>query len=138
MLFRSLAIERSEPRLIHENGDLKHVMIMDDVQFLFFDFEFVYRSPNLVREVVAREILAYLRSLCKTVRDHWPLFLEETIEHYPDRDVLESAYTLFFRHPNPMFRTMRFLDRVLKPGSWKKFSKYNTGRKLYRLMHNRS
>src|SRR5262245_50524470 len=38
-----LALERSEPRLIHENGDLKHVMIWQD-DLLFFDFEMCFRS----------------------------------------------------------------------------------------------
>jgi hypothetical protein len=110
-------------------------MILDDGGFLFFDFEMVYRSQNLVREAVAREILAYLRSMCKTVKEEWPLFMKETVKHYPGTEILESAYTLFFRHPNPLFRTIRFFDRVIKPGSWKKFSKYNTGRKLYRTMN---
>jgi len=50
----ALAIERREPRFIHENGDLKHVMIMEDGQFLFFDFEMCFRSQKRVREFVVR------------------------------------------------------------------------------------
>ena len=34
-----ILLERREARLIHENGDMKHVMIMPDGDFLFFDFE---------------------------------------------------------------------------------------------------
>jgi len=131
----ALAIERREPMLLHENGDLKHVMIMDDGQFLFFDFEMVFRSPDRVEEAVGREISAYLRSLCKTLRhDHWELFMQETIDHYPDKDLLDSAYHFLFCHPNPILRGTRFLDRVVKPGSRKMFSKFNVALKLHEMM----
>ena len=74
-----LAIERREPRFIHENGDLKHVMIWKD-DLLFFDFEMVFRSKRRVREFVAREILAYLKSLGKTVgAEAWDTLLEQTV-----------------------------------------------------------
>ena len=63
-----LALDRSEPKLIHENEDLKHVMIMEDGQFLFFDFEMLcYRSRRKVKDLVNREILSRLKSLAKTV-----------------------------------------------------------------------
>ena len=63
----ALAIEQREPKLVHENGDLKHVLIMDDGQFLFFDFEMVFRSRSRIKEFVAREIMTYLKSLCHYV-----------------------------------------------------------------------
>ena len=44
-----IAIREREPRLIHENGDGKHVMIGEDGSFLWFDFEMVYRSRSRVR-----------------------------------------------------------------------------------------
>jgi hypothetical protein len=131
-----LALERSEPRLIHENGDLKHVMIMDDGQFLFFDFEMCYRSRQKVKDLVAREILAYLKSLGKTVGEtHWEFFMKVTVEEYSDRDLLEHTYTFAFRNPNPLLRAARMLDRKIKPRAGKTFSKYNTAQKLRRMMH---
>ena len=73
-----LAVERREPRFVHENGDLKHVMIVGD-EFLFFDFETCFRSRRRVREVVAREILCYLKSMARTVGDEFEAFLAETV-----------------------------------------------------------
>ncbi len=127
----SLAIERREARLIHENGDMKHVMIMPDGGFLFFDFEMAYRSPNRVAEFVAHEILAYLKSLCKTVgRDQWQIFMKETVLHFPDTKLLRSAYEFQFEHPNPALRFLRLLDRLLRLKNKKYFSKYNVARRL--------
>ena len=127
----ALAIERREARLIHENGDMKHVMIMPDGDFLFFDFEMAYRSPNRVPEFVAHEILAYLKSLCKTVgRDQWPVFMKETVLHFPDRKLLRSAYEFQFEHANPFMRLARLLDRTLRLKNRKYFSKYNVARRL--------
>jgi len=131
-----LALERSEPKLIHENGDLKHVMIMDDGQFLFFDFEMCYRSRRKVKDLVAREILAYLKSLGKTVGEaHWDRFMKVTVEQYSDRDLLEHTYTVAFRNSNLLLRAARMLDRRIKPRAKKPFSKYNTARKLRLIMH---
>jgi hypothetical protein len=130
-----LALERSEPKLIHENGDLKHVMIMDDGQFLFFDFEMCYRSRRKVKDLVAREILAYLKSLGKTVgKAHWDHFMKVTVEGYPDRNLLEHTYTFAFRNPNLIVRAARMLDRKIKPRAAKPFSKYNTAQKLHLLL----
>ena len=127
----ALAVERREPRLVHENGDMKHVMIMPDGRFLFFDFEMAYRSRERTREAVAHEILAYLKSLCKTVgRDHWHIFMKETIAHYPDKKLLRSAYDFQFHSPNPVMRMARCLDRIVRPGRRKFFSKYNVARRL--------
>lgn len=131
-----LALERREPRLIHENGDLKHVMIMDDGQFLFFDFEMCYRSRRKVKDLVAREILAYLKSLGKTVgKAHCDLFMKVTAEEYPDPTLLAHAYTIAFKNPNPLLRAARLLDRKISPKAKKPFSKYNTAEKIYRLLN---
>ena len=127
----ALAIERRDPRLVHENGDLKHVMIMEDGDFLFFDFEMVFRSRRRVREFVAREILSYLKSLGKTVgSEHFDRFMRETAESYPDRSLLEYTHAFAFRNPNLLLRLARWLDRKLKPGARKPFSKYNVARRV--------
>lgn len=129
-----LAIKQQDTRLVHENGDLKHVLIMDDGQFLFFDFEMVFKSRSRIKEFVAREIVAYLKSLCDYVgQDERLEFMKETIEHYPDRSLLESVYDFSFRHPNPFLRFGRFMDRVVKPRARKPFSKYNVALKLHTM-----
>ena len=132
-----LAIKRREPRLVHENGDLKHVMMVAD-QFLFFDFEMTYRSRYRVPEFVSREILAYLKSLGKIVGPElFPAFLEQTIDHYPGTELLQNTYQLMFVHPNPVVRLARLMDRKFSAGAAKPFSKYNVARRLKNMLDNR-
>jgi len=126
-----LAVERGEPRLVHENGDLKHVMPMPDGDYLQFDFEMVFRSRRRVKEFVAREILQYLKSLGKIVGEQeFPAFLDATVAHYPGRDLLEHTHAFAFANPNPFQRLARAIDRRIKPRAQKKFSKYNVARRL--------
>jgi len=132
-----LAVKQQEPRLVHENGDLKHVMMVDD-QFLFFDFEMTYRSRYRVPEFVSREILAYLKSLGKIVGPElFPAFLEQTIDHYPGTELLQNTYQLMFVHPNPVVRLARLMDRTFSAAAAKPFSKYNVARRLKNMLDNR-
>jgi len=127
----ALAIERAEPRLIHENGDLKHVMVMEDGSYLMFDFEMVFRSKRRVKEFAAREVLTFLKSLAKTVgRRDFPAFLQATVADYPDRELLRYTHAFAFANPNPVLRLARSIDRWIKPGSRKPHSKYNVARLL--------
>jgi len=129
-----MAIKRQEPRLVHENGDLKHVMMVDD-QFLFFDFEMTYRSRRKVKEFVTREILAYLKSLGKIVGPElFPVFLKETIDHYPDTELLKNTHRIMFAHPNPFIRMARIVDRRFYPNAKKPFSKHNVARQLKKML----
>ena len=129
-----LAIKRREPRLVHENGDMKHVMIVDD-QFLFFDFEMIYRSRRRVKEFVTREILAYLKSLGKIVGSElFPVFLKETIDHYPESELLMNTYRIMFDHPNLVIRCARAIDRKFYPSAAKPFSKHNVARQLKKML----
>lgn len=134
----ALAISRAEPRLIHENGDLKHVMVMEDGSYLQFDFEMVFRSKRRVKEFAAREILSFLKSLGRTVGKHdFPAFMEETVRHYPDHDLLRYTHAFAFANPNPILRLARAIDRRIKPRSRKPFSKYNVARLLNRELATR-
>jgi hypothetical protein len=134
----ALAIERGEPRLIHENGDLKHVMVMEDGDYLMFDFEMVFRSKRRVKEFAAREILAFLKSLAKTVgRRDFPAFMEATVAHYPDDDLLRYTHAFAFANPNPVLRLARSVDRLIKPRARKPYSKYNVARLLEHALASR-
>jgi hypothetical protein len=127
----ALAIERREPRFVHENGDLKHVMPMEDGDYVSFDFEMVFRSRRRVKEFVAREILSYLKSLGKTVRPgEFEPFMQETVRHYPDADLLRYTHAFAFANPNPVLRLARAIDRNFKSRAKKEFSKYNVARTL--------
>ncbi|MSP15105.1 MAG: hypothetical protein EXR73_00595 [Myxococcales bacterium] len=127
----ALAIERAEPRLVHENGDLKHVMVLEDGGYLQFDFEMVFRSRSRVKEFVAREILSFLKSLGKTVGEKdFAMFMAETVRHYPDHDLLRYTHAFAFANPNPILRLARAIDRRIKSRAQKPFSKYNVARRL--------
>lgn len=130
----ALAIAEREPRLVHENGDGKHVMLLGEPGdgFLWFDFEMVYRSARRVRDHVSHEIVQYLWHTLKTVPPELAeALLEETVRSYPSRERLEAAYGYFYRHPNPLHRLGRALDRRLFARSKKPTSKYNVARRLH-------
>jgi hypothetical protein len=129
-----LAIRTGEPRLVHENGDMKHVMIMND-GFLYFDFEMAYRSARHIKDYVAREILAYLKSLGKIVGpERFTVFLEDTLSHYAGTDLLEHTHQLMFSHPNPVVRLARRLDFKYCRRAQKPFSKYNVAKQLHDML----
>ncbi len=127
----AVAIRENEPRLVHENGDGKHVLIMDDGSFLWFDFEMIYRNRQHVDRYVSHEIIQYLWYLngnsADDFRDH---LLSETVAHYPDRDRLRAAYDFFFAHPNPIHRWARALERRFKRKARSPDSKYGVARRL--------
>jgi hypothetical protein len=125
-----LAVTLSEPKLVHENGDGKHVMILAD-GFLWFDFEMVYRSRRRVREAISREIINYLWNLMKAMpRDLHERFLDETIAGYPERARLAGAYDFLYRNSNVLIRMGRAIDRALYKRARKPTSKYNVVRRL--------
>ena len=122
-------IRNSEPALIHENGDLKHVVILADGDLLYFDFEVTYRTPGKVRRHIAREILAFLRSLGRYAGpESFPAFVEDTRQYYPHPDLLKECYTIMYRHPNPVHRMARALERLVKPRARKPFSIHSVAR----------
>jgi len=126
-----IAIREREPRLVHENGDGKHVMILDDGSFLWFDFEMIYRSRSKVADHVSHEIIQYLWNILKsTPPELKDALLEATVEGYPDRARLERSYDLFHRHPNPFHRLGRAVDRNLGARRKKKNSKYHVAQWL--------
>lgn len=119
----ALAISTGDPHLIHENGDVKHVLIRGD-QFVNFDFEIIFRSRDM-RDLVGREILAYLRSCGKFFGEEiYQRMLSETVAHYPDPSLLMAAWEHGWRNRNPLIRFARRLDRALRSGKRKRFSKY--------------
>lgn len=134
----ALAVSRAEPRLVHENGDLKHIMVLEDGSYLQFDFEMVFRSKSRVKEFVAREILSFLKSLGKTVGEHdFAAFMAETVRTYPDHDLLRYTHAFAFANPNPILRLARAIDRKIKPRAQKPFSKYNVARRLEHALDGR-
>jgi hypothetical protein len=125
-----LAIALREPRLVHENGDLKHVFIVGD-GFLWFDFEMVYRHGAKVEYYVAHEILQYLwQVLRKLSPERSRRLLEETVAHYPVKERLSLPYLYFLHHPNPLARLARWIDHRFRERGRKPTSKYHVARRL--------
>lgn len=125
-----LAVAEREPRLVHENGDGKHVMILPDA-LLWFDFEMIWRSRAAVRMHVAHEIIQYLWFLTRnTPPDLRGRLIAETVRHYPSRARLEDAYACFFRHPNLLHRWGRALERRLKRNRHRGVTKYAVAQAL--------
>ena len=115
--------------MVHENGDLKHVMIVGD-DFLFFDFETCFRSRDRIKEIVAREILCYLKSMARNVPEDFDAFLAETVAHYPGRELLAYTHEFAFADPNPLVRLGRKLDLIFRERARKPSSKYRIAARL--------
>ena len=127
----ALAIAERDPRLVHENGDGKHVMIMEDGSFLWFDFEMIWRSRRRVEQQVAHEINQYVWYLSRnTPADIRDRLIEETVRHYPDRERLYGPYGYFFKNPNLLHRMGRALERRFREKAKSPRSKYSVARRL--------
>jgi hypothetical protein len=118
-----LAIALREPRLVHENGDGKHVLIFED-ELLWFDFEMVWRSRANVPHQVSHEIIQYLWFLSKSAPQLRERLLEETVAGYPKSDRLRDACAYFLDGPR------RALDRNLRARAKRPTSKYAVARAL--------
>lgn len=126
-----IAIREREPRLVHENGDGKHVMLLENGGFLWFDFEMAFRSRRHVALQVSHEIIQYLWFLRKgTPPEIQERLIEETVRHYPVKERLEQAHDYFWRHPNLLHRWCRACDRAFKAKAQTPSSKYSVARLL--------
>ena len=131
-----LAIAKREPRLVHENGNCKHVLVTDQ-GFLWFDFEMCYRSRTKVSGYISREIVNYLRHLKKDLPPQlYDRLLEETIRLYPVKARLAGSYEFLFRNPNHIHRWCRALDRLIGAQAKKPASKYNVATEVVRRLSN--
>lgn len=127
-----LAESLKDARLVHENGDFGHVMIMKDGgnEFLWFDLEMVYRNNELVPEFLWHELIQYLwyvlRKAPEPVRER---ILDETILHYPNKARLAEAPRVFLDPPRLLMRIGRGID-ALRKKQQKATSKFNVARGL--------
>jgi hypothetical protein len=123
------AVANAEPRLIHENGDVKHVMLWQG-DFVYFDFEIVFRGRD-VRCLVGREIAAYLRSVGRFFGEAmYDRMLDILVEAYPDKTLLLEAWEQAYRNRNPFVRFGRALDRAVNPRTRARWSKYRVSHDL--------
>ncbi len=131
------AVATGDQRLIHENGDVKHVMLWQG-EFVYFDFEMIYTSRD-VRMLVGREICAYMRSVGRFFGDAmYERMTAELVEHYPDKALLMTTWEWGFHHSSLFTRFIRKLDYALKPKNRKKHSKYDVALELKRRLDEQS
>lgn len=131
------AIDTGDSKLIHENGDVKHVMIHED-EFVYFDFEMIYTSSD-IRMLVGREILAYMRSVGRFFgHEMYVEMMNALVDVYPDKSLLLSAWEFAWAHPNRVWRVLRAIDRNVKPANKKRYSKYRVAVDLKRRLVERS
>jgi len=128
-----IAVREREPRLVHENGDTKHVMLHGD-ELLWFDFEMVFRSRSRVEEYVGHEIIQYIWNLLRALPPelHEPL-LAATVEDYPHPRFLAAGHAVFLNHPKLLHRLGRSLDRM-RARSKKPSSKYAVAERIRALL----
>ena len=125
----AIAVRENEPRLIHENGDVKHVMLWQG-GFTYFDFEIAFRSRD-VRDLVGREMLAYMRSVGKFFGEEmYERMTDVLVDAYPDKSLLLEAWIHAYRNRNPAIRLGRAADRALKPRHQARWSKYTVARDI--------
>ncbi len=128
-----IAVDTADPRWIHENGDVKHVMLWKG-EFIYFDFEMVYRSRN-IRFLVGREIVTYMRSAGRFLGEEmYGRMLAELVEHYPDKALLMAAWEHAYADPNAAMAAARALDRNLRPRHRDRWSKYRVAREVKELL----
>lgn len=126
-------VETGDPRLIHENGDVKHVMLWKG-EFVYFDFEMVYRSRR-ARVLVGRELATYMRSVGRFFGEEmYDRMLRELVEHYPDKALLMSAWEHGHADTHPGWRALRALDRRFRPKHRERWSKYRVGQDVKDLL----
>jgi hypothetical protein len=117
-----LAVERREPALIHEHGHGRHVMVVglpplaeSEPALLWFDLEVSWTRRRGVIDLVGRELLGLLKSVRKSVGvGAFPHYLGVALEAYDFDEALRRARDLLHRHPNPVVRWVRRIERCLK------------------------
>lgn len=131
------AVRENEPRLLHENGDVKHVMLWQG-DFVSFDFEICFRSRR-IPDLVGREILAYMRSTGKFFGDAmYERMMDELVAHYPDPSLLRAAWEHAFANRNPIVRFARWVDRRVRERHKKRYSKYPVAEDIKRRLDARA
>jgi hypothetical protein len=111
----ALALERSEPRLLHEHGSFRHVWVAGE-RLITFDLEIAWQRRRLTAYLVGREIAAFLRSLGRASGpDRFETRLARLVAAYGDPRSLRESVRRVRRSRDPIrrlaFRLERLLDR---------------------------
>lgn len=119
-----LAVDRPDARLIQEHGTFLHVMVADD-RLVTIDLEQAFRPRRDVLPLVAKEIVAYVRSLAKGADQAvFRADLEAIVDGYPRRALLAAAVREYLDSPSPVRRLLWRLDRRTRRDRKRPLGKY--------------
>ena len=112
----ALAIDRGDARLIQEHGTFLHVIVSGD-RLVTIDLEQAFTQRRDLLPLVAKEIVAYLRSLAKNADpDVFRADIEAIVAAYPRRDLLEATVREYLANPSPVRRLIWRIDRRRREG----------------------
>jgi len=119
-----LALERRAARLVQEHGTFLHVIVSGE-RLVTIDLEQAFRPRRDVLPLVAKEIVAYVRSLAKgadpeVLRSD----LEAIVAAYPRREILAGAVREYLDSPSPWRRIVWRLDRRFRRDRRRALGKY--------------
>jgi hypothetical protein len=127
-----LAGQTADRFLIQEHASFKHVLLSSDRRLITFDFEEVFTDRRSLAFLIGREIAGYLRSLYRvSSAADFDVYLDVLLDGYRPAEFLSYPYTYFFRHPNPLLRTLYAVMRRL-PANRQDHSRYSV---IHRLQH---
>lgn len=119
-----LAVDRRETRLVQEHGTFAHVMVAGD-RLVTIDLEQAFRPRRDVLPLVAKEIVAYLRSLAKRADpDVFRADVRAIVDGYPRREILAGAVREYLDSPSPLRRLVWSIDRRIRRDSRRALGKY--------------
>ena len=119
-----LALDRREARLVQEHGTFLHVIVSGE-RLVTIDLEQAFRPRRDVLPLVAKEIVAYVRSLAKGADpDVFRGDLEALVAAYPRREILAGAVREYLDSPSPWRRIVWRLDRRFRRDRRRALGKY--------------
>jgi hypothetical protein len=102
------------------------VIVAED-RLVTIDLEQAFRPRRDVLPLVAREIVAYVRSLAKKVDAAvFRADVEALVAGYPHRELLEAAVREYLHSPRPLRRLLWSLDRKLRRDRHRELGKYRS------------
>lgn len=119
-----LAVDRADARLVQEHGTFLHVIVSGE-RLVTIDLEQAFRPRRDVLPLVAKEIVAYVRSLAKGADpETFRADLDALVCAYPRPELLAAAVREYLDSPSPLRRVLWALDRRLRRDRRRPLGKY--------------
>jgi len=117
------ALDTNDVRLIQEHGTFLHVIVAGD-RLVTLDLEQSFLPRRDLVPLIAKEIVAYLRSLAKGADPAvFRADVAAIVSTYPRRDLLDATVREYLDNPNPLRRIVWSIDRRRRKGG-RRLGKY--------------